>query len=275
MLQVRLATVADRDRVTQIALACDPEDWLPGSFDELLTYPNSGLLVAELDGQMIGCFAFEWHPDREQAYLMGMRIDPAAQGQGLGSAFCKAQIDWLTAAGARRLTLLSERQNERAHRTVLRNGFARTASWVVYDLAVSDLRGAEVAAQTPATAALCQWWAEQAAGQYVGLPDSGWIIFPLTAADFTPERLLHLGTEGALLWGRDGDGGWIVRWASGSPGALRTLLATFAQMAAESGAEQVQLSLHGELEPLLQEAGLTLPEPWRAFLFVYTSQPLG
>lgn len=293
MLQVRPATIADRDRVTQIALACDPEDWLPESFDQLLQDPKTGLMVAEAEsGRMIGCFAYEWHDDRQQAYMMGMRIDPAEQGHGMGSAFCKAQIDALTAAGARRLTLLSEHQNLRAHRMVERNGFVKVAPWFTCHLPPGDLidavaaaRGAAGAdpetataeAQTavdPAAAELRQWWASKAAGQYAGLPDSGWIIFPLTEADFTGESLLYLGTEGALLWGRDGNE-WIVRWASGSPQALRTLLVTFAHRAQEGGAELITLSLPGELEPLLQEVGLRLPEPWRAFLFVYTSQPLG
>lgn len=276
MLQVRPATIADRDRVIQIALACDPEDWLPESFGDLLTQSNSGLMVAEEAGQMVGCFAYEWHPDRQQAYLMGMRIDPAVQGQGLGSAFCKAQIDALTAAGARRLTLLSERQNERAHRTVQRNGFVKTVPWFTSHLSPGALLEQLAVPGEPAVAAptdgeLLQWWANQALGQYAGLRDSGWIIFPLTEADFTADSLIHMGTEGALLWGRYGNE-WIIRWASGSPQALRTLFTAFAHRAQEGGAELITISLPGDLEPLLQEAGLDLPEPWHAFLFVYTSQ---
>lgn len=272
MLHVRPATAADRDRVIEIALACEPEDWLPESFDSFLDQEASGLMVAEMDGEMVGCFAYVWHPDRQQAYLMGMRIDPVAQGQGLGSAFCKAQIDWLTAAGARRLTLLSEHQNVRAHRMVERNGFVKTVPWLVYHLGA--LPEGVVEPQEPATAELRQWWANRASEEYIGRPESGWIIFRMDAAAFESEGFLHLGTQGALLWGRDGNE-WIVRWASGTAQALRSLFAAFAQRAQAGGAEQITLSLPGSLEPLLQEAGLNLPEPWRAFLFVYTSQPLG
>lgn len=295
MLQVRPATTADRDRVIQIALACDPEDWLPGNYEQLLNQPNSGLMVAEAEGQMVGCFAYEWHPDRQQAYLMGMRIDPAVQGKGLGSAFCKAQIDALTAAGAHRLTLLSEHENERAHRTVERNGFVKTTAWFTSHLAPGALLeqlaparessteavGTETVGRGPATTEkpvlepatdeLRQWWANKAAGQCAGLPDSGWIIFPLTEAAFTGDLFMHDGTEGALLWGRYGNE-WIIRWASGSPQALRRLLTAFAHRAQEGGAELITISLPGDLEPILQEAGLDLPEPWHAYLFVYTSQ---
>lgn len=278
MLQVRPATAADRDRVTQIALACDPEDWLPASYDDLLREDRSGLIVAETDGQIVGCFAYEWHPDREQAYLMGMRIDPAAQGQGLGSAFCKAQIDWLTGEGARLLTLLSEHQNERAHRTVQRNGFVKTTPWFTSHLPpgalleqLTPIAEPRAPGVTPASAELRQWWANRAAGQYAGMPDSGWIIFPLAAAEFTSDHFMHDGTEGALLWGRYGNE-WIIRWASGSPQALRRLFTAFAHQAKEGGAELITISLPGDLEPILQESGLHLPEPWHAFLFVYTSQ---
>jgi GNAT superfamily N-acetyltransferase len=288
VLQVRPATAADRDRVIQIALACDPEDWLPESFDDFLHEESMGLGVAEVEGRIIGCFAYEWDPARRQAYLMGMRVDPAVQGQGLGSAFCKAQIDWLTGMGAERLTLLSEQRNERAHRTVERHGFVKTVPWLIYHLSVADLRSAALVAAepfglaaalqgeapAPPTPELRQWWADRTAGAYAATPGSGWIIFPLSPADWGGDGLLCLGTEGALLWGRNEEE-WFVRWASGSPGALRSLLATFAQLAQAGGAAQLTLSLPGQVEPLLQEAGLTLPEPWRAFLFVYTSQPHG
>lgn len=255
-------------------MACDPEDWVPESIDDFFQHDVKGMLVAELEDRVIGCFAYEWHPSRKQAYMMAMRIDPAVQGQGLGSAFCKAQIDWLTAAGAEAITLLSEHENLRAHRTVEKNGFVKRTPWLIAHAQVGDLPADAVPTQAPASDELRQWWAGQAAGQYLSLPGSGWIIFPSTPADFAGELLLHLGTEGALLWGRDG-GEWIVRWASGSPKALRTLLATFANLARAGGAEMVTISLPGHLEPILAEAGITLPEPWRAFLFVYTSQPNG
>lgn len=269
-MQVRPATLADRDRVIEIALACDPEDWLPENYEGVLQGANSGLLVAEQESQVIGCFAYEWHPDRRQAYMMGMRIDPAVQGKGLGSAFCKAQIDWLVAAGAERLTLLSEASNERAHRMVQRNGFVNARPWQVIFLPLDFLADEPAAPQTD-DPAIRHWWGERAAGQYASLPDSAWIIYQLTAAEFATAPMLHLGAEGALLWGRDDQGEWVIRWLDGAPGALRTLLATFAQMARAGGAERIALSLPGELAPRLAEAGVELPDAWRAYLFVYTA----
>jgi hypothetical protein len=41
-------------------------------------------------------------------------------------------------------------------------------------------------------------------------------------------------------------------------------------MAQAEGAKLISISLPGHLEPLLVEASIILPDPWHAFLFVYT-----
>jgi len=71
---------------------------------EIITAPESHMLLAEADGKLVGCCQLEARADR-QAYVGMLTVRPALQGQGVGRALVakaehEARVRW-GAAGMR------------------------------------------------------------------------------------------------------------------------------------------------------------------------------
>ena len=66
--------------------------------------PGGQILMASLDGQVVGTCALKSHPGNELE-LTKMAVDPSAQGQGIGKQLIQASIDYFTAENAQRLWL--------------------------------------------------------------------------------------------------------------------------------------------------------------------------
>ena len=52
---------------------------------EIITAPESQMLLAEVDGELVGCVHVEARAER-QAYLGMLTVRPGLQGQGVGRA---------------------------------------------------------------------------------------------------------------------------------------------------------------------------------------------
>lgn len=92
---------------------------------------RTDLLVAVLDGTVVGSVAFAWHatayaeitagPD-EAAFRM-LAVAPAARGRGIGRALVEACVDRARAAGLRALVISTEPEMLAAHRLYAAMGF--------------------------------------------------------------------------------------------------------------------------------------------------------
>jgi mycothiol synthase len=71
-----------------------------------------GLLLAYRDGRCVGFCKNELHPGRGEVGTLG--VVPAARGAGIGRALLRWGVAWLRRAGAERLTLVVDGQNENA-----------------------------------------------------------------------------------------------------------------------------------------------------------------
>lgn len=97
-----------------------------------LDKPNVVVLVAELDGQVVG-YAYagvegnDWMSLRGPAgVLYDIVVDAAHRGQGVGRELLDATLEALKSKGAPRVVLSTAERNEAAQRLFARAGFRRT-----------------------------------------------------------------------------------------------------------------------------------------------------
>jgi ribosomal protein S18 acetylase RimI-like enzyme len=137
--QVRRARAADLPRLLQLL------GWLRGeeagprpptaaeeaAFAQLEEDRRCDLLVLEREGQVLATVQLSLLPSlsgggRPRAYLDALVVDPACRGQGLGAALVLHCLALCRERGARRLSLLTNRERTEAHRFYQRQGFARS-----------------------------------------------------------------------------------------------------------------------------------------------------
>lgn len=299
---VRRATSDDRDAVVALCRDIDPHDWVPGAYSELIGMPPpQGLYLAVRDGGLVGCYYLMLSGPGE-AYLSAMRISPSLQGQGLGSLFCRAQVEQARAVGAGTIYLLSETKNSRAHRTVERAGFERVGEWVIYhDLAEIPMpagRGWPATAQrdpapespeadpaptgTATTVRFAGPTDADAIRRFVRerqrLPvhsvisaqNSGWAFHSLTDQEILPKHtVVALGPDGIeAVMLRSFDEGWmLIRWLGGAADGVTDLLAWAAVELKQEQCQGADISLPAVDEAVLAPLGLDPALAFRAYVF--------
>lgn len=130
MIRTRKATPQDTKRILAIsAQIWDGNDYVPSTLAGWLTDPNGELLVAEVDGAVVG-FAYRTWLLPGHAWLQGIRTDPLARGKGVGKALSHALIDRSREEGATRISLSTYIDNTASLRLIDSLGFERVASFV-------------------------------------------------------------------------------------------------------------------------------------------------
>lgn len=131
----------DADRVGRLTLAgYDRYGRIDGPYRDHLADPLqridrcSALLVAELDGEVVGTVTFvlpddgEWEgraePEGDASFRM-LAVDPAAEGRGIGRALVTACIELARQHDCRRLVIVTMAWMDRAQRMYAGLGFAR------------------------------------------------------------------------------------------------------------------------------------------------------
>jgi GNAT superfamily N-acetyltransferase len=90
--------------------------------------PNNALLVAELEGRVVGAFQFTViqhvaYRGGRVAQVENVIVDPAARGRGVGEAMMRWAIDEARRRGCFRVQLTTNKVRKRAHRFYERLGF--------------------------------------------------------------------------------------------------------------------------------------------------------
>jgi ribosomal protein S18 acetylase RimI-like enzyme len=93
--------------------------------DEIATSPATVLLVARLDGQIVGSLTLALFriPTGMRAWIEDVVVDEAARGHGVGDALNRAALDIAADRGARTVDLTSRPSREAANRLYRRLGF--------------------------------------------------------------------------------------------------------------------------------------------------------
>lgn len=108
----------------------NPSDLAPylDAFAEMHATPGTTVMVAELDGQVVGmCQLFTFRHLQEHggrcAELESMHVDAAYRSRGIGGVLLRAAVEWAEARGCYRIQLTSNKVRDAAHRFYLRHGF--------------------------------------------------------------------------------------------------------------------------------------------------------
>jgi len=124
---IRAATAADIDSVLAVwaeartAAPRTPDD--PEAVQRLLERDPGALLVAELDGEVVGVLIAGWDGWRGNVYRLAVR--PSQRRQGIARQLVEAGHERLRAQGARRVTALVGGEEGAAHRLWRAVGYQR------------------------------------------------------------------------------------------------------------------------------------------------------
>lgn len=133
---MRTAEVADLPAILRL-LADDPlgknRETAVGApyqaaFAAIAADPNHKMVVAELDGRVVGCFQLSFIPGLSRgggwrAQIESVRIDSALRGQGTGQAMMQWAIARARARGCALVQLTTDKRRPDAHRFYARLGF--------------------------------------------------------------------------------------------------------------------------------------------------------
>jgi GNAT superfamily N-acetyltransferase len=132
VVAVRRARASDADAVAALyaqLVANSALRVLPERLDELADHADAALLVACVDGAVVGTVFVSWCPDamfgrRPFAVVENVVVDAASRGRGVG-AMLLAEVERLSGArDCSKIMLLSASERVEAHRFFERGGYA-------------------------------------------------------------------------------------------------------------------------------------------------------
>ena len=112
-----------------------PSDPLPSAywdaFDAIERRPGNELLVADQDGEVVGCLQLTTIPGLSRlgmtrAQIEGVRVSSRCRGQRIGEALVSAAMDRARELGCRVVQLTTDKSRVDAHRFYERLGFEAT-----------------------------------------------------------------------------------------------------------------------------------------------------
>jgi len=136
----RIASVNDIPRIVELLLddplgvlrqapADDPR--YEAAFRQVEADPNNELIVAERDGEVVGCLQLTLIPGltrsgATRAQVEGVRVAASERGRGLGSVMMKFTEERALAKGAELIQLTTDNTRDAAHRFYERLGYTHT-----------------------------------------------------------------------------------------------------------------------------------------------------
>jgi ribosomal protein S18 acetylase RimI-like enzyme len=107
-----------------------PREYLD-AFEAIQTHTGNHLLVAELDGKIVGCLQLTFIPGLSRLGLMraqieSVRIDSSMRGRKLGELMIRDAIERARQRGCGVVQLTTDKAREDAHRFYERLGFKAT-----------------------------------------------------------------------------------------------------------------------------------------------------
>ena len=155
-IEIRSARPEDRDAV--LAFCTQTWDWgdyIEYVWDEWLHDPNGVLFVATTDGQPVGIGHMRMLTPTE-AWLEGMRVDPAHRRQGLAAAISNEMLAEAMRRGAKVARLITESTNSGSIRMLERSYMRQVGAYAPYKatpITTPARRQYGLETPTPATAA--------------------------------------------------------------------------------------------------------------------------
>jgi ribosomal protein S18 acetylase RimI-like enzyme len=276
-LVVRPARAEDRDAVFAFSSTTfDGDDYIPYVWDDWLGGdPERGaLLVAAWDGQPVGVIHWRLLGD-DEAWIEGIRVDPAARRRGVGRAMVSRALAGADAHGARVARLMTSERNVASQQLVGRFGFVRVAEVARYEAASEEeVEGVAAARLGPEDFDRVWSWLEESNLR----PFTGGLEFDYWAARALSEPALRAYLAAGEVWAleewgslqalavvmerpAEGDGPASLesRYTDGTADALGRLGLALRGIAGERGCAKAELWLPNLLilRDAMQGAGYT------------------
>ncbi|HKV83590.1 MAG TPA: GNAT family N-acetyltransferase [Ktedonobacterales bacterium] len=140
---VRRARPDDREAVLAFCAQTWSEgDYIESVWDDWMADERGAFLVAESGGRPVGIVHMRMIAE-DEAWLEGMRVDPALRRQGAGRVLVSRALVAAREAGASVARLFTSASNIASQRLVAQFGFTRVAEVVQYDAsaASADVQG--------------------------------------------------------------------------------------------------------------------------------------
>jgi ribosomal protein S18 acetylase RimI-like enzyme len=228
---IREATEADIPVMEEFVAAYQDDFWArPFPPPSIADYVREGrLLVAELDGQVVGMAKGEIR--QGLGHISFVYLRPEARGQGRGKELVRALVGFFRGEGVEHVTLNVDTSNDQALSVWRRLGFVEYRRSLTSELAALESRLAG-AGGAPSTGSVHvqtddQGAVEKAVGRFgprvvrsrasvVSAAQNGWIGVYDDAASAEPERLRKLASElsyvtGAVVVALSAERGDVVR----------------------------------------------------------------
>ena len=190
-IEIRPARAEDREAVFAFtARTWDDGDYIPYVWEQWLTDPTGALLVAARAGRAVGMTHVQML-SADEAWLEGIRVDPAVRREGLGRALTARALAVARERGAKVARLFTDEDNLASQQMVTGFGFDRVASFTGY-VAPADPRAEPhalppgSALRAPGTGDLERVWAFLKASNLVplngGLLVQAWRAYSINTA---------------------------------------------------------------------------------------------
>jgi GNAT superfamily N-acetyltransferase len=216
----RLAVPADRAPIIEFCRGTwgpGHEDYIEHVIDRWIAGDDGRLAVAEEDGRPVACCYVRFMSPHE-AFLAGMRVDPARRRAGLALALTDDCVEYAAQHGRTVTRLIVGWNNVAALGTVARAGFKQVGSMTHWNRPVEGPQDVPVATG-PATGS----GPRPPSGTLWAV---GWSVRELTAADFEGRARSGpaLAYDGGVALLRPGEDHLWLAWLDG-PAAARAILA--------------------------------------------------
>lgn len=137
MISIRKATLADSNQlislVEQLGYKLN-EETMKKNINAYIQLPNRELIVAEMDGNVIGCLALDllptFHAEEKQMRIISLVVDQLCRGKGIGRLLLHAAEDiakkeqcWMI-----ELTSSSRREKDGTHAFYINEGYAKNGN---------------------------------------------------------------------------------------------------------------------------------------------------
>lgn len=131
-IEIRAARPEDREAVLAFCVSTwEWGDYIEYVWDDWLHDPNGLLLVATLDGKPVGVANIRMLNETD-AWMEGMRVDPAYRQRGIATALSNGQIAEARRRGATNARLITESTNTASIRLLERSAMHRVGVFAPY-----------------------------------------------------------------------------------------------------------------------------------------------
>lgn len=254
----------------------DGHDYVPFVWHRWLSQVNGQLIVAELDGRVVGLQNASLHPDGS-AWLEGIRVADDVQARGVGHAMLRHALEWARSMGCRAARLSTSSGNPSSNRMAEKEGMEVIGEF----LPLSAPSGKS--AHHPSNVRIAMgadydeiWqWLQQSPAM-TGFYTEGWTAYRL----IEPRLRLLLATSAVLIAGEDTVDALGIATCSarnplmrlglllGTPDGTEQICRWLRSQTGELGFEKVRATLASESidERILQRAGFDMSHEFTMLL---------